>query len=405
MRSLALLMMVSASATAADWPQFLGPNRNNTTTETVAAWTGDPKELWKHPVGEAHASPVVVDGVVYAFYQPKGKNTDALAAFDAKTGEQKWEKSYDREPLDLLFGNGPRGTPAVADGRVFTLGSTGVLAAWDAKTGEVAWKVDTLKMFAAENLFFGISGSPLVADGKVFVNVGGKGAGVVAFHCKTGEVAWKATDDNASYSSPITVGTGKAAEVVFLTKQYLRGLGVADGAEKWKVPFQDKSSESATTPLVVGESLVASSVTRGSELFTLTLGEKPGVTSVWKKPKLNCYFSTPVAVGDDLYMLNGVLSITPSITLRCVDAKTGAVRWEKTNVGGYHAALVHTGDNKLLMLDDKGGLTLFQPDPKEYKQLAKSKVCGPTWAHPALVGNVVYLRDEKQLLAIELPAK
>ncbi|QEL15911.1 outer membrane protein assembly factor BamB family protein [Limnoglobus roseus] len=404
MRSLLAALLVTSSATAADWPQFLGPKRDNTTTEKVAAWTGEPKVLWKQPVGEAHASPVVADGVVYAFYQPKGKNADALAAYDAKTGEQKWEKSYDREPLDLLFGNGPRGTPAVAGGQVFTLGSTGVLAAWDAKTGEVQWKVDTLKKFQAENLFFGISGSPLVADGKVFVNVGGKGAGVVAFDCKTGEVAWKATDDNASYSSPIAVGTGKAAEVVFLTKQYLRGLAVADGAELWKVPFADRSSESATTPLVVGESLVASSVTRGAELFKLTLGEKPGVTSEWKKPKLNCYFSTPVAVGDDLYMLNGVLSITPSITLRCVEAKTGTVRWEKKGVGGYHAALVLTGDGKLLMLDDKGGLTLFQPDAKEYKELAKSKVCGPTWAHPALVNGVVYLRDEKQLFAIELPA-
>lgn len=400
MRSLLAVLMMSIPATAADWPQFLGPKRDSTTTEKVAAWTGEPKVVWKQPVGEAHASPVVVDGTVYAFYQPKGKNADALAAFDAKTGDRKWEKSYERDALDLLFGNGPRGTPAVDGGKVFTLGSTGVLAAWDAKTGDVAWKVDTLKKFEAENLFFGISGSPLVGDGKVFVNVGGKGAGVVAFDCKTGDVAWKATDDNASYSSPILAGGGK--QVVFLTKQFLRALSVADGKELWKVPFQDRSSESATTPLALGDTLLASSVTRGAELFTLG-GEQP--KSEWKKPKLNCYFSTPVAVGDDLYMLNGVLSITPSITLRCVEAKTGAIRWEKPNVGSYHAALIRTGDDKLLMLDDKGSLTLFQPDAKEYKQLAKSKVCGVTWAHPALVNGVVYLRDEKQLLAIDLSGK
>lgn len=388
----------------ADWPQFLGPKRDNTSTETVAAWKGQPKELWKQPVGDAHASPVVAHGLVYAFYEPKKTNLDTLAAFDAKTGEKKWEKSYEREPLELLFGNGPRGTPAVDGDRIFTLGSTGVLAAWNAKSGELLWKVDTLKTFKAENLFFGISGSPLVAEGKVFVNVGGKGAGIVAFDVKNGEVVWKSTDDNASYSSPILIGTGPKAQVVFLTKQHLISLNVSDGKEYWKVPFADRSSESATTPLAVGESLLASSVTRGAEYFQLGFGDKPSIQSLWKKPALNCYFSTPVAVGDDFYMLNGVLSITPSITLRCVEAKTGAIRWEKQNVGNYHAALIRTADQKLLMLDDKGGLTLLEPNPKAYKELAKSKVCGPTWAHPALVNGVVYLRDDKELKAIDLNA-
>ena len=107
---------------------------------------------------------------------------------------------------------------------------------------------------------------------------------------------------------------------------------------------------------------------------------------MWKNPKLTCYFSTPVAVGDDLYMINGAATLRDaSITLRCVNPKDGGkIRWEKKNVGEYHAALVKTGDGKLLLHDDTGNLKLIDPDPTEYKELATAKVSGKTWAHPAV---------------------
>ncbi|HEY2784219.1 MAG TPA: PQQ-binding-like beta-propeller repeat protein [Fimbriiglobus sp.] len=397
---LILAITLSPPAPAADWPQFLGPTRDNASTETVSAWTGELKPAWKVPVGSAHSSPVVAHGLVYAFYQPGKKAADALAAYDLKTGDKKWEKSYDRDPFDPLFGAGPRGTPAVVGDDVFTLGGTGVLARWDAKTGDLKWKVDTLREFKVDNLFFGVSGSPLVGGGKVFVNVGGKGAGVVAFDRNTGKVAWKATDDGASYSSPTLAKFGGKEQLVVLTKQFIRAFDPATGAVLWKHPFRDPSNESATAPLAVGDELVCSSVTLGSVLL------KPAADSakvVWAKRGLNCYFSTPTAVGSDLYMLNGVLKgITPSVTLRCVELATGKVRWEKPNVGNFHAAVIRTGNGKLLMLDDNGYLTLFQPDEKEFKQLARTKVCGPTWAHPALSDGRLVIRDEKDLLCFEM---
>lgn len=396
---LPMLFSLASQSIAADWPQFLGPNRNGQSTETVLPWTGDLKPLWSKPIGPAHSSPVVVNGVVYAFYEIKGKNTDTLAAYEGKTGKQLWEKSYEREEFEPPFGYGPRGTPVVDGSDVFTLGGTGVLARWDAKTGDVKWKVDTLKEFKVENLPFGVSGSPLVFDGNVYVNVGGKGAGIVAFDRETGKMAWKATDDGMSYSSPVIAGKGKEAKVVFLTKLNLIALNPKTGEVAWKVPFRDQLSESATAPITFGNILIGSSVTLGS--IALDISESPP-KQLWKKRALNCYFSTPVAVGDDLYMLNGVLNIQPSISLRCVDGKTGAVRWEKTGIGKYHAAIIHTADNKLLMLDDGGSLTLFEPNAKEYKQQAKSKICGPTWAHPALSDGIVYIRDEKNLLAFSI---
>ncbi len=398
-----ITLTFATSLIAADWPQFLGPNRDGTTAEVVKPWQGDLKPLWKKPIGDAHSSPVLANGIVYAFYQPKGKNADALAAFDAKTGEMKWEKSYERAEYKGLFGNGPRSTPVVSGDRVFTLGSTGILASWDAKTGELGWKVDTLKDFNAKNLFFGVSTSPIIAGDNVVIMVGGKGAGVVAFDRKTGKTAWQATDDPASYSSPRLVND---KQLIFLTGTNLLGLSVK-GEQLWSVPFKDRLNESSTTPVIADDLVIGSSVTAGSLAVQLKReGEKFLPETLWKNDKLTCYFSTPVLVGEYLYMVNGAASLTsPSINLRCVELKTGKVTWEKSNVGRYHAAIVRcgaAGAETLLMLDDNGFLSLFVPDPKAYKELARTKVCGKTWAHPALVDGQLFLRDDKELMCIPL---
>jgi outer membrane protein assembly factor BamB len=402
----ALTVTLAFTLSAADWPQFLGPNRDGTTPEAVAAWKGDLKPLWKKPVGESHSSPVVAGGLVYAFYQPNGKNADALAAFDAKTGELKWEKSYDRAEFKPLFGNGPRSTPVVSGGKVFTLGGTGILACWDAKTGEIAWKVDTLKEFSAKNLFFGVSNSPvMIGEDKVAIMVGGKGAGVVAFDVKDGKTSWQATDDPASYASPIFVNK----QLVTLTGANLLGLS-AKGEKLWAYPFKDRLNESSTTPVVVGDMVVGSSVTAGT--VVLRVSEKEGKFTpekVWDAKNLTCYFSTPVVHGDHLYMVNSAGAFTkPTIMLRCVELKTGKVLWEKTTGARYHAAVVRCGEagkEHMLMLDDNGFLSLFEPNAKEYKELARSKVCGSTWAHPALVDGNVYLRDDKELVCVPLSGK
>jgi hypothetical protein len=141
----------------------------------------------------------------------------------------------------------------------------------------------------------------------------------------------------------------------------------------------------------------------------LKVSEKEGkytTEKAWANKALNCYFSTPLVVGEHLYMINGGASFTnPQIVLRCVELKTGKVLWEKKDVGKYHAAIIRCGaasKEKLLMLDDTGFLTLFEPDAKEFKQLSRSKVCGTTWAHPALVDGKLFLRDDKELMCFEL---
>ncbi len=394
-----LMLVVPAQATAADWPQFLGPKRDSTTTETVKAWKAAPTEVWSAELGEAHSAPVLAKGVVYAFYKLKTSDADALSAYDAKTGKELWTKSYERDKFSNPFGNGPRGTPSVEGDKIYTLGCTGVLTCWNTKDGSQVWQSDLLTEFNVKNLFFGVSTSPTVVGDLVICMVGGPGSGIVAVNKTTGKVAWQATNDRASYASPIVMGNQDDPELVFLTGDHIRSVKAKTGKEVWKVPFVDALLESSTTPVVVGDLIIVGSVKSGSVAVRVKDGQ---AEQVWKNEKLTCYFSTPVVVGEYLYMINGEAKFPGgTVVLRCVEAKTGKVLWEKPNVGNYHAAILKLGDGNLLMQDDLGNLTLMQPDAKEYKELAKSKVCRMTWAHPAVVDGLYYIRDDKKLLCLK----
>lgn len=400
---LGVLFLFGALAAAADWPQWLGPQRDGSSTEKITPWKNAPQVLWRKKIGEGHSSPVVAGGKVFVHAKVKDKDREEVVAFAVKDGEELWRTGYDRGKFESLFGNGPRATPTVMDGRVYTFGATGVLSCFTADKGEKLWQVDTLAKFKAKNLTFGVSCSPLVEGGLVLVNVGGKGASLVAFGTDKGEVKWQALDDPASYSSPMAFGRGKERQVVFLTAANLVGLSPTDGSIFWKFPLVDKLAESSTTPVRLGDFLLGSSVTYGSVGLKLaTKDGKPTATESWENPALTCYFSTPVAVDKEhVYLVTGNI-VFPSATLRCVEIKSGKELWNQPKVGKYHASLLRTGNDKLLMLDDSGNLILLEPSLKEYKELARSKVAGETWAHPALSDGRLYVRDAKELMCLRL---
>jgi outer membrane protein assembly factor BamB len=406
LRILLFWLLGAGFAVAADWPQWLGPNRDGSSSETVVPWKEAPQVVWQHPVGEGNSSPVVGGGRVFVHAKVKDKNEEEVTAWDAKSGKLLWQTSHPRAAFQSLYGNGPRATPVVSGNRIYTFGITGVLRCLDVDTGKQAWEVDTLKEFGAKNLFFGMSCSPLAEGNKILVNVGGKGASVVAFDKDTGTVAWKNLDDRASYSSPIVFGEGKERQVVFLTQQGLVSLNPTDGSLFWRFPLVDKLLESSTTPVRIGDVLVASSITYGSVGLHLGMTDgKPSATQLWKNDALTCYFATPVAVGPDcLYLVTGTKppALLAQALLHCIEAKTGKELWHKAKVGKYHATLLRTGNQKLLMLEEAGNLVLLDPDPKEYRELARSKICGETWAHPALANGRLYVRDDKEVLCLRV---
>ncbi|HEV3203407.1 MAG TPA: PQQ-binding-like beta-propeller repeat protein, partial [Gemmataceae bacterium] len=374
--------------------------------EKIEPWKEAPKVLWRQPVGEGHSSPVVSGGKVFVHAKVKDKDEEEVAAFDAKTGESLWKKNYSRGSFSNFFGNGPRGTPAVVGNHIYTFGVTGFLSCFETATGILVWQVNTLKDFNGKNLFFGMSGSPLIVDHLVLMNVGAAGASLVAFNKETGKVEWKKLDDKASYSSPILIGAGSRRQAVFLTQAGLVSVNPADGTSFWNYPFADDLSESSTTPISAGDTLMASSITKGSVGLQLT--NKDGTTSakeVWKNPELTCYFSTPLAVDKDhIFVVTGTKppALNIKADLHCVEAKTGKTLWQKPKVGKYHATLLRTWNNKLLMLDDAGNLMLLEPNLKEYQEVCKAKVCGETWAHPALSAGRLYVRDRDELICLQL---
>jgi outer membrane protein assembly factor BamB len=407
LRSFLALLLAPTALLASDWPQWLGPHRDGSSPEKITGWKKPLPVLWRKPVGEGNSSPVVAGGRVFVHAKVKDKNREEVVAFAARTGKELWRTPYVRAEFKSLYGNGPRATPAIAQGRIYTYGITGVLSCFETAGGKKVWQVDALSKFHAGNLLFGAACSPLVDGQAVLVNVGGKGASVVAFDRDTGRTLWKALDDKASYSSPILLNAGGDRQVVFLTAAGVIGLDPADGHLFWRFPLKDFLFESSTTPVYAGDLLLASSITYGSVGLRLqTQREKPAVAKVWKNPALTSYFSTPVPVGSKhIYMVigsNPVLLKSPVATLHCIDSATGKSLWQHPKVGKYHASLLRTGDNKLLMLEEGGNLVLLDPSPKAYMELARSKVSGETWAHPALANGRLYVRDNKELICVQL---
>jgi outer membrane protein assembly factor BamB len=403
-RSLLILLLMESVANAEDWPQWLGPRRDGSTVEKIAAWKGDLRVAWRREVAEGHSSPVVADGKVYLHACPKGKDAEVISCFDAVTGKPLWSREYARGPFQGLFGRGPRATPAVIGGKLYAFGATGIVTCLDAAKGDIQWQVDTQKDFKAPTLKFGVSASPLVVGNKVLIAVGAKGASVVAFDKDKGSVLWKSLDDGASYASPILVGAATDPTALYLTQQGLVALRALDGTRLWDFPFKDKLAESATTPVRIGDNVLISSITLGSAL--LTLSSKDGKTAVskdWFNKELTCYFSTPVPVGSaHVYLVTGIPSLNSTSTLCCIEAKSGNVLWKKGGVGKYHACLTRTADSKLLMVEEAGHLVLIEPNPAKYEEVCRSKISGETWAHPAIANGRLYIRDEKELVCVEL---
>jgi outer membrane protein assembly factor BamB len=198
-----------------------------------------------------------------------------------------------------------------------------------------------------------------------------------------------------------------------LTQKRLVALKPADGSTFWDYPFVDLLLESSTTPVRVDDVLVTSSITLGTAgLRLVDKAGQPAAKPLWKNPDLTSYFSTPVAIGrEHFYMVTGTNPLSalnplakkkPVATLNCVATETGKVLWQRSGVGQYHASLLRTGDNKLLMLEERGDLVLVDPDPKGYRELARAKVCGHTWAHPALADGRLYLRDDEEIICLQM---
>jgi outer membrane protein assembly factor BamB len=411
LRIAVVLLVCGTAAQAGDWPQWLGPRRDGSTTEKVAAWTDKepPAVLWRQAVGQGFSSPVVAGGRVFIHAGVKDRDEEEVIALDAASGKLLWKDSYPRPPFMSVLGNGPRATPTVAGKRLYTVGINGLLSCYEVEKGKRLWQVDLYKQFNAELPTFSVCCSPLVIGNRVIVSVGGKGRCVVALHADTGEVQWQALDDAASTSSPAVYARGQrpraaAPDVVFMTPLRLVGLDPLDGTLRWEHPMVFQPQGTSPTPVAVGDKMVASTQAHGAVAIRVAMNDdKPAAQPAWQHKELKSYFSSGVAAGDLVFLVTNVVEPLPATAITCLEAKTGKQLWKKDNVGYFHAGLIRTGDGKLLVLSDSGTLSLLHVDEKGPREVARAKVCGGTLVSPALADGRLYARDDKEVICLRLP--
>lgn len=397
-----LSLTLAAPLTAADWPQFLGPNRDGHSAETGLNWAwpkGGPPVIWKLDVGSGWAGPVVAGDRLILFHRVG--DDEVVACLDPATGKERWKFTYRTKYRDDFgFDNGPRATPLIAGDRVFTLGANGDLHAIELATGKKIWHRNLLSDYGASKGFFGIACSPMLAGGRLLVNVGAKGAGIVGFDPVTGEEKWKATSDAASYSSPTVAEIGGKTLAVFLTRQGLVALEPETGKVRHTFEWRPRLNESvnAATPLVwKGDIFLTVSYSTGAVLLRPKGDE---VEDVWSNDKsLSSQYNTPVRVGDYLYGVHGRAD-TGVTQLRCVEWKTGDVKW---SVPRFGVASVLAVDGGVLALTETGELVRFDSSPEGYKERGRAMILAkPTRAVPALANGRFFARDGSRLVCVKL---
>jgi len=412
LRTLLLLPIITISLPAADWPQWRGPARTGevpASEKVPATLPGEPKVLWRVPVGDGFASPVVSGGRVFHLDNQDAQET--AYALDAATGKELWRATIFSSHQDG-FGIGPRCTP-VADGiRLFVQSAKGEFQCLDAATGKVIWRKNFADDFgaiyigekgtAAGASRHGASGSPIIDGENIIVQVGSaNGASIVAFKKATGDVVWKAENDQTAYAAPIIATVAGVRQFISFTAEALIALDPATGKLLWRVPAVTRLGRNVTTPNVWKDLVVVASHQLGL-VATRVAKDGAGLTpsEAWVNKKMLINFSSPVVVGDHLYSLGSAKNLV------CIDLATGELAWEKTGFaqtdpGRAEAAFLVMGKN-ILVLNDAGELVLFAADPKEYREISRTQAAGKTWCNPAYADGRLYLRDNRELLCLDL---
>ena len=435
-----LLPTATPTARGDDWPQWMGPTRDGVWRETGLVKSIPPAGLpvkWRAEVKGGYSGPAVADGRVYLMDYDRQKGAVANApndrnslagrervlCLDATTGAILWKHDYDC-PYTISYASGPRCTPTVADGKVYTLGSEGNLFCLDAATGRVIWSKDFKKDYAAPTPLWGFCGHPLVDGNRLVCLVGGEGSVAVAFDKDTGRELWRALSASESgYCPPSIIESAGVRQLVIWDADNLNSLDPATGAVLWSQPLKPSYGMSIMAPRVAttkqGQVLFASGIGRVAALYSLA-ADKPGASIAWRgepKSAVYCANSTPFINGDTLY---GCDCDTGFLT--AVDLATGKRLWETGeptlgNRRGRHgtAFLVRQGsdssDDRTWLFSETGDLVLARLTPAAYEELGRMHLLAPTnecfgrevvWSHPAFANRCIFARNDREIVCVSL---
>ncbi len=400
---------LAAQGTAADpahsWPQFLGPQRNGISHEKglLEEWpAGGPREVWRASGGVGMSGLAIDRGRLLTLVQ--SEEGQSVVALDARTGKANWATviapAY-RNPM----GDGPRGTPTIAGDRVFAFSGEGVLAALQFGDGKILWKQDVVRQLGGKPADYGMACSPLVVGELVIVTAGAPQATVAAFQVASGKLAWKAGDDPAGYSSPALLDVGGRRQLVVFSGASLLGLTPRQGELLWRYPYETDFNCNIATPLAYQNSVfVSSGENHGSVLLSLTArGDQFDVKPLWAsqgpRSVLRNEWQTSILIDGYLYGLDNVGSAGPVTHLACVAAESGERAWRQSRFG---KANLIAADGKLFLSTMKGELVVVRVTPERYEEIGRGVVLGTTRQAPALAGGLLYLRDDHEIVCLDV---
>ncbi len=400
--ALSLALATALGASADDWPYWRGLHQDGISRETglLKTWPAEgPRVLWKQAVPGGYSSFAVAQGRLYTMSEDRKE--EIVLCLDATSGKQVWEyrypADYDLHPgLDQRFKSGPRSTPVVDAGHVYALGTTGVLNCLEAKTGRVVWTQDLLKLGERPIPEFGYSNSPFIAGDRLFVQPGGtKGNSLAALDKRTGKVLWKGQDDPIGYATPILIEAQGQAQVVYFTAAGIVAVRPADGQPLWRFPWKTNYDLNVATPIYAGGQLfLSSNYGRGAAMLRLKPEGPVGAEEVYRTANMQNHFSTSVLYRDHLYGFS-------NDRLRCVEWATGEIKWDQRGLGRGSLLLA---DGHLFALGDKGDLVLAEATPAAYVEKGRFRALpqSPCWTGPVLANGRLYVRNETEIVALDV---
>lgn len=392
-------VICSQNLHAQDWNQWRGPNRDGSSSsfKQPKVFPDELKEVWSVEVGIGHSSPVVSGEKVFLI--SRVGDQEVVAAYGRESGKLVWKDAYDApytmNPAAINHGKGPKSTPLVANGKLYTFGISGVLSCYDAASGKLIWRNDFKKKFPVTSADFGTAMSPMIEKGMLIVHAGGPDNGaLLALDAETGNEKWSWSGDGPAYASPIAVDLNGTRQIVTQSQKNIIGVAAANGELLWKIPFETDYAQNAVTPVAYKDLLIFSGIDKGA--FAVRITKEDGrwnPQTVWKNEKAAMYLSSPVLIGDYLY---GMTHFRKG-QFFCLDARTGETKWTSVGAEGENAAIIH-GGSVIFFLDNNADLTVVNATEKKYEVLKKYTVAkSPTWAEPVITEDEIFIKDLNSL--------
>ena len=416
-----MLALIAPLAKAADWPQYRGPNQDGISTEKLnPVWLPEgPKLVWKVPLSQGYSSFAVSGDKVFTLIrrgEVKGQMQELCVALDAATGKEVWASEIENNVKYLTetgtdskgrtFGNGPRSTPAVNDGKVYVYSHGAKLCCVDAQTGKEVWRVDVLKDHGGESRIpkWGNSSSPVLDGDLVIVAGGGPGESILGINKNTGQVVWKTGDMPNSQGTPVVATIHGERQVVLCLKNNIAGVSVKDGKILWEGPW--KGPICAPQPIVSEDKVYFSAGNWNKSALYQIVKENNGfrANQIWELGSAHTpWFNTPVLLNGHLY---GTFGMKTTVKYKCLDFATGKVKWESENDKfGRSGGTTLIGD-KLLILSEFGDIVLADPKPDAYKELARFKALDAgSYSTPAFSNGRLYIRSIEEGACYDLGVK